>query len=117
MFRPTLRLLLGVLLPLAAAATRPAYPADQTCDRIFRLRAESLDELLHSAQDARQRGVLPTSAYVPTVDWLFAQEQQLYIDARAHHFEDVTEATYWQRSRLKFPSSIDQQHDAVHASR
>jgi hypothetical protein len=116
MFRPTLRLLLAALLPLTAAATRPAYPEDQGCDRIFRLRAESLDELLHSAQDARQHGALPASAYAPTVDWLFAEEQQLYADVRAHHFQDITEATYWQRSRLKFPSSIDQEHDALHPS-
>ncbi len=114
MNRPTLRLFFGVLLTLSAASALPAFAADQGCDRIFRLRAESLDELLHSAQDARQRGVLPASAYAPAVDWLFAQEQQLYADARAHDFQDITEATYWQRSRLKFPSSIDQEHDALH---
>jgi hypothetical protein len=73
-----------------------------------------LDELLHSAQNTRQRGVLPASAFVPTVDWLLLQEQQLYAEARAHHFDDITEATYWQRSRLKFPTSIDQEHDSDH---
>jgi hypothetical protein len=110
----TARLFLGVLLPLATVSASSAYPGDSTCDRIFRLRAESLDDLLHSAQDARQRGALPISAYLPAVEWLFAQEQQLYTEARAHHFEDITEATYWQRSRLKFPSVIDQEHDVLH---
>lgn len=116
MSRYTLRLFLGIVLPLAAAAARPASAADSPCDRIYRLRAESLDDLLHRAQDARQSGALPASAYVPTVDWLFVQEEQLYAEARAHHFEDITEGTYWQRSRLKFPSSIDQEHDALHPS-
>jgi hypothetical protein len=106
-----------VLLRLAAPAARSSHAADAPCDRIYRLRAESLDDLLHRAQDARQRGDLPASAYVPTVDWLFLEEQQLYDEARAHHFDDITEATYWQRSRLKFPSSIDQEHDALHPSR
>jgi hypothetical protein len=101
-----------MLLPLSA--TRAAYPADAPCDRIYRLRAESLDNLLRSAQEAQQRGALPASAYRPAVDWLFAQEQELYSEARAHHFEDITEATYWQRSRLKFPTRLDQEHDALH---
>jgi hypothetical protein len=114
MNRPTLRLFIGVLLLLSAASALPAFGADLGCDRIFRLRAESADEL-HSPQDARQRGVLPASAYAPAVDWLFVQEQQLYVEARAHHFQDITEATYWQRSRLKFRSGIDQEHDALRA--
>jgi hypothetical protein len=112
MSRPTLRLFLAMFFPLAGA--HAAYPADAPCDRIYRLRAESLDNLLHSAQEAQQRGALPASAYRPAVDWLFAQEQELYNEARAYHFEDITEATYWQRSRLKFPSSIDQEHDALY---
>ena len=87
MFRPTLRLFLGRASPTHRCITLCRLsPQDQGCDRIFRLRAESLDELLHSAQDARQRGALPASAYAPAVDWLFAQEQQLYADARAHRF-------------------------------
>ena len=111
MFRRTLYFFLGVLLLTAAA--RPAYPAEQACDRIYRLRADSLDDLLHRAQDALRRDQLPASAYALTVDWLFAQEQELYTEARAHQFEDITEATFWQRSRLKFPSSIDQEHELL----
>jgi hypothetical protein len=117
MSRPMLRLFLGVLLPLAAATALLAQSQEQACDRIFRLRAESLDNLLRRAQDARHNGTLPASAYAPAVDWLFAEEQQLYAQARAHRFQDITEATYWQRSRLKFPSGIDQEHNAIHSSR
>ena len=117
MSRPLLRLFLGVLLPLAPATVLFAQSGDQACERIFRLRAESLDDLLRSAQGARQKGTLPAAAYPSAVDWLFAQEQQLYAEARAHHFQDITEATYWQRSRLKFPSSIDQEHDSLSSSR
>ena len=83
MSRLMLRLVIGVLLPFAAAVTRAAYPAEPACDLIFRLRAESLDNLLHSAQDAQRRGELPSSAYHSTVDWLFLQEQELYPEARS----------------------------------
>ncbi len=117
MSRLTVRLSLGALLLFAAALAHAGYAEDPGCDRIFRLRAESLDDLLRSAQDARQQGTLPASAYLSTVDWLFSQEQRLYTEARAHHFEEITEGTYWQRSRLKFPSSIDQEHDALHLPR
>lgn len=117
MSRLTVRLSLGTLLLFAAVPAHAGHAANPGCDPIFRLRAESLDDLLRSAQNVWQQDALPASAYLSTVDWLFALEQRLYTEARAHHFEEITEVTYWQRSRLKFPSSIDQEQDALHLPR
>jgi hypothetical protein len=41
------KLRLAVLLLFVAATGRACYATDATCDRIYRLRAESLDDLLH----------------------------------------------------------------------
>jgi len=38
---------------------------------------------------------------------MFAQEQELYCERRARHVGDITEATSWQRSWVKFARSID----------
>jgi hypothetical protein len=91
-------------------STNSSLAAD---DRCYRRRAESLDQLVESAKAAVKAGKLPREAYAPLVEWLYEQQGKLYDEVRAHRFTDITEVTYWQRSRLKFPSVIDQERDAL----
>jgi hypothetical protein len=99
----------AVLGAVAALAQESGGNSSAGCeDHRLRIRAESLDELLRSARTALEEKKLNRPAYAAIVEWLSAMQGRLYDEARAHHFTDITEGTYWQRSRLKFPSIIDE---------
>lgn len=85
-------------------------------ERRFRIRAESLDELLASAKASVSSGKFPQANYPAIVELFYEMQSKLYEEVRAHTFTDIIEGTHWQRSRLKFPSTIDQEREALKAS-
>ncbi len=51
--------------------------------------------------------------YFEKLKELDKKEEDLFIEVRAHKFEDITEHNYWHRGRLKFPSSIKTELDII----
>jgi hypothetical protein len=89
------------LLPLQSAAQ-----STEVDEKSFRHRIETVDALFRRAKAARTSQDITFSAYSAIVGLLRAEETGISEEARAHQFKDMTEGTYWQRGRLKFPSSL-----------
>ncbi len=106
--------MLGAAILSVTALGRGEAPCSD--ERSYRIRAQSLDELLANAKASVSSGRIPQAGYPAIVEWLYEMQSRLYDEVRAHAFTDITEVTYWQRSRLKFPSAIDQEREALKAS-
>lgn len=78
-------------------------------DLIYRYRDQSLTELFVSAKAARANNELSEDSFRALLQWLRNQEKKLFSEARSHKFRDITEHNYWLRSKLKFPSTIQQE--------
>ncbi len=106
-----------ILLGAAIASMASLGRSEEQCsdERRYRIRAESLDELLASAKASIASRKIPQAVYPAVVEWLYEMQSKLYEEVRAHSFADIAEGTYWRRSRLKFPSAIDQEREALKA--
>jgi hypothetical protein len=89
------------LLPLQSAAQ-----SNEVDEKSFRHRIETVDALFRRAKAARTSQAITFSAYGAILGLLRAEETGISEEARAHQFKDITEGTYWQRGRFKFPSSL-----------
>lgn len=96
-----LYLLLAVSLFSAPASN------DVPCAKL-RPAVEELDDQFRVLQTKYTDGALSTSKYRKKLVRLRDKELKLYEQARNCSFEDMTTYNYWYRSRLKFPSIIQQ---------
>lgn len=96
---------------LGALALAPGLlsAAAEASDESFRYRAETIDALFARAGKLRTSGKLTADSYLAALDLLRAEELEIHRQAAAHSFKDITESNYWHRSRLKFPSSLEQE--------
>ena len=78
-------------------------------DYSFRHRIEVVDSLFQRAQESHAKGKLSSSEYRSLLMLLRDEERSIYQSVRNYHFNDITEGNYWIRSRLKFPSRLDQE--------
>ena len=51
--------------------------------------------------------------YFEKLKELDKKKEDLFIEVRAHKFENITEHNYWHRDKLKFPSSIKTELDII----
>lgn len=68
--------------------------------------------LMFSFESLRKQylaGGLPQEAYIFELRKLREKESELFEDARKCEFKDPQKENYWKRSRLKFPSRIQQE--------
>jgi len=75
-------------------------------DDAFRYRWMTVDELFLRARKNRAEQSISYSTYIAIVNLLREEELSIFSQAAKHSFRDETEANYWHRSRLKFPSSL-----------
>lgn len=78
-------------------------------DGALRERVEAIDDLFERAKAARDSGQLDTVAFVAILRWLRDQELAVHAEARLRTFADPAMSNYWHRSRLKFPTRVEQE--------
>jgi len=85
----------------------PSLPAqDDVSDESFRYRWTAVDAVFQRARKARAARGVSLAEYAAVVGLLREEELAIFEAAGAHSFQDETEGSYWHRSRLKFPSSL-----------
>lgn len=87
--------------------------AKWTRDGMLRSADESLLERFADAKEQRQSGKLSAVEYAAAVNKLRSRELEIFAAVRNHEFKNLTESNYWHRGRLKFPSSIEMELQAL----
>jgi hypothetical protein len=78
-------------------------------DSALRERVEAIDGLLARAKAARGSGQLDAAAFTAVVRWLRDEELVVHAEAQLRTFADPAMHNYWHRSRLKFPTLVEQE--------
>lgn len=79
-----------------------------TCSQLQQ-RDNALTFSFESLRNQYLAGGLPREAYIFELRKLREKELKLFEDARQCEFKDQQKENYWKRSRLKFPSRIQQE--------
>jgi 5-methylcytosine-specific restriction endonuclease McrBC regulatory subunit McrC len=66
----------------------------------------TVNELFLRSRNARVQRSIPLAVYTAMVDLLFEEEKSIFSRAAKHNYTDITEANYWHRGQLKFPSRL-----------
>jgi hypothetical protein len=77
-----------------------------TPEQRFRSRDASIQSAFNEVVRQKHHGFLSMKQYSASVKKLRKKELKLFSDVRKHEFNDIAEANYWHRSRLKFPSTL-----------
>lgn len=91
-----------IVAALFAACSRPSESS-------FRERDNQLMAEYEKLHNDYQHGKVSREEYLRDLQELRERELQLFHDVKKHKFRDITEANYWYRGRLKFPSMIEQE--------
>jgi hypothetical protein len=78
-------------------------------DGALRERVEAIDDLFERAKAARDSGQFNAAAFGAIVRWLREHELAVHAEARLRTFADPAMSDYWHRSRLKFPTLVEQE--------
>jgi uncharacterized protein len=103
---------MSVVLALMAApgGTAPLRPSlAGLTDGALRERVEAIDDLFERAKAARDSGQFNAVAFGAVVRWLRDQELAVHAEAKLRTFADPAMSNYWHRSRLKFPTLVEQE--------
>lgn len=90
---------------------------EEVSDVSFRYRADSIDALFQRAGKARTAKKMPAATHMAVLELLREEEVEIYRQAAAHPFKDITESNHWHRGRLKFPSMLEQELQRLRASK
>lgn len=101
----TLRIPLRVAL---VAVSMMLFAQEHPDDKSFRYRVQTVDAMFERFTAERVAGRITEPAYLEILKVLVEQERTIAMEAKAHHFADITESNFWHRSRLKFPSRTSQ---------
>jgi uncharacterized protein len=97
-------------LMAAQGGTAPLRPSlGGLSDGALRERVEAIDDLFERAKAARASGQLNAAAFGAVVRWLREQELAVHAEAKLRTFADPATDHYWHRSRLKFPTLVEQE--------